>query len=320
MLFASVLTLSAARLAHGDVTSPAARAEANALVKEGEEMAKAGRFTHAVERFKQADAKRPRAAHACFIGLAYLRHEALAQAELFFERCEERAAPSDAPPAWLPKAKSELKRKIAEGNVPSVTFSVTTTASVRLIIVGWPADETFAPRGLPLPAGRYVLEATGDGLPSKRQEFTVGSAPMKVLIDTTPPPLAPSPPAVETPTTPSQVSTKPKAGPPVSPPNRRRTWGLVVGAVGLASAAGGGVAHVLAALDRSKMLVSEEEWDRHKASFTTKRTVAISGYSLGAALLSTAAYLYFSGETPPVGVSAALGGGGVVVTWELISP
>src|SRR5207244_1267948 len=74
------------------------------LEARGQELAKASEYSQAIEVFKQADAKRPRAAHACMIGLAYLRRELWPQAELFLALCEHRAVPGDQPPDWIDEA------------------------------------------------------------------------------------------------------------------------------------------------------------------------------------------------------------------------
>ncbi len=47
----------------------------DALVAEGEALAKAGNFSAATEKWKSADKVVPRAKHACLIGLAYTRRE-----------------------------------------------------------------------------------------------------------------------------------------------------------------------------------------------------------------------------------------------------
>src|SRR4029079_11617073 len=92
-LVLAILVLQAtALLAHAD--------EVDDLEAKGEELAKQNEYTQAITVFKQADAKRPRAAHACMIGLAYMRREAWPQAELFLALCEKRAAPGDQPPDW----------------------------------------------------------------------------------------------------------------------------------------------------------------------------------------------------------------------------
>ena len=69
--------------------------EIDELVAKGQELAKQSEWTQAIDAFKQADAKRPRALHACMIGLAYTRRELWPDAELFFARCHARASASD---------------------------------------------------------------------------------------------------------------------------------------------------------------------------------------------------------------------------------
>jgi hypothetical protein len=68
-----ILVIAAvARLAHADDVAD--------LEKRGQELAKQNEYTQAIDAFKRADRLAPRAAHACMIGLAYLRREMWPQA------------------------------------------------------------------------------------------------------------------------------------------------------------------------------------------------------------------------------------------------
>jgi len=46
---------------------------ADAARQQGEQLAKAGRFSEAIAAFKDSNAKKPRATNYCLIGLAYTR-------------------------------------------------------------------------------------------------------------------------------------------------------------------------------------------------------------------------------------------------------
>src|SRR5512143_1672663 len=113
----AVLVLLASHLARAD--------EVDDLVAKGQELAKQSEYTQAIAVFKQADAKRPRAAHACMIGLAYMRREAWPQAELFLALCRKRVTPGDEAPDWLPEAEQQLATKLKAAQIPAVTIDVT---------------------------------------------------------------------------------------------------------------------------------------------------------------------------------------------------
>src|SRR5262245_38276918 len=76
-------------------TSTAMADEVDDLVASGEAFAKSGEYSRAIERFKQADARRPRALHACLIALTYTRRELWAQAEVALASCHARAGGGD---------------------------------------------------------------------------------------------------------------------------------------------------------------------------------------------------------------------------------
>src|ERR1700733_8442606 len=83
--------------------------EVSDLEARGEQLAKSSEYTQAIAAFKAADLRRPRAVHACMIGLAYLRRELWPQAELFLASCEKRASPGDQPPGWIDAAEHQLR-------------------------------------------------------------------------------------------------------------------------------------------------------------------------------------------------------------------
>src|SRR5258708_1585793 len=116
-LLVPLILVLAAREARGD--------EVSDLEKRGEELAKRSEYTQAITAFKEADRRTPRAAHACMIGLAYMRRELWPQAELFFALCEKRAVPGDQPPSWIDEAEHTLASKLSAARIPAVTVVVT---------------------------------------------------------------------------------------------------------------------------------------------------------------------------------------------------
>jgi hypothetical protein len=144
--------------------------EVDDLEAKGQELAKQSEFTQAIAVFKQADAKRPRAAHACMIGLAYMRREAWPQAELFLALCEKRAVPGDQPPDWIDEAEKQLAQKLSAAQIPAVTITVSpANIGARLTVSSFAPDEVFDPQTIHLapvtpPPARETPTATG---PSK---------------------------------------------------------------------------------------------------------------------------------------------------------
>src|SRR5690606_20883724 len=93
----------------------------------GEQLAKDGRYTEAIDAFKAAEKIEPRARHACLIALAYTRRELWPQAEIFLEQCEQRATPADPIPEWVPTARQQLAERLATVNVAPVDIRVEPT-------------------------------------------------------------------------------------------------------------------------------------------------------------------------------------------------
>ena len=94
------------------------------LEARGEELARQSEYTQAIEAFKAADLRKPRATHACMIGLAYMRRELWPQAELFLALCEKRATPGDQPPSWIDEAEHQLAAKLSAAQIHVLTAYV----------------------------------------------------------------------------------------------------------------------------------------------------------------------------------------------------
>ena len=81
--------------------------DADTLTAQGEQLAHDGEYSRAIETFKKADALAPSAKHACLIGLAYIRRELWSQAEIFLDRCKQRATAADPLPDWFAEATTQ---------------------------------------------------------------------------------------------------------------------------------------------------------------------------------------------------------------------
>ena len=150
----------------------------------GEQLAKDGRFTEAIDAFKAAERIEPRARHACLIALAYTRRELWPQAEIWLEQCETRATPSDPVPEWVPMAKQQLAERLATVNVAPVEIKVEPAGTaVKLAVSSFAPDELFDPRTIHLPPGRHVIIATAPGFNDAQKTVeVVDKTPVQVTI------------------------------------------------------------------------------------------------------------------------------------------
>ncbi|HUS32436.1 MAG TPA: carboxypeptidase-like regulatory domain-containing protein [Kofleriaceae bacterium] len=173
-MFRSTRTVLVGAMVCAIASRPAHADEVDDLVTKGEELAKRNEYSQAIAAFKQADAKRPRAAHACMIGLAYMRREAWPQAELFLALCEKRAVPGDQPPDWVDAAHQSLATKLREAQIPAITIEVTPRdVGARLSVSSFTADEVFEPQTIHLAPGKHVIEVTAPGYLRASREVTI---------------------------------------------------------------------------------------------------------------------------------------------------
>jgi hypothetical protein len=108
------LGLALALLALASTRASADRADE--LVVAGQELAVAAKYDEAIAKFREADAVRPSALHACLVGLARLRAGQLDEADQEFAACRRRSTSADPVPAWLVTEEHKLAeaRKLAE--------------------------------------------------------------------------------------------------------------------------------------------------------------------------------------------------------------
>jgi hypothetical protein len=252
--------------------------DASSLRAEGEDFAKRGLYAEAIEKFKAADRLEPRAQHACMIGLAYLRRDIWAQAELFLARCKQRSRSGEPLPEWVEDADKQLADGLANANVSTVNIVVkpaTAAASVR--ISGFAPDETFDPQTMHLPAGTYTLTISSSGFPSveKKLELAGTHDTVDVLVDFDAPPPDPVELGVE-------LSKVPR-------PRRGTPW-LVTG--GVLAAFGVGF-HIYAAVVRERLKTTRDEYFENETRFDVSRAGAIIGYSAAAVTLGIGLYLRY---------------------------
>jgi hypothetical protein len=113
-----------------------------ALRAQGEELARSGRYSEAIDRFKQADRIKPNAANACLIALAYTRRELWPQAEVWLDTCRGRATPADPQPDWAPTEAKQIRERLAVANVAPVEV-VVTPPNAEVTVSSFALDESF---------------------------------------------------------------------------------------------------------------------------------------------------------------------------------
>lgn len=286
-----------ASLAHAD-DAPSDNAD---LVARGQELAKQGAWSQAITAFKQADATQPRAQNACFIGLAYLRRELWAQAELYFTRCHDRASATDPLPSWAAEAESQLATKLRAENVAAITIDVTPAAAQPAIAVsGFLPDETLGRGTIHLAPGHYALKVTAPGYPEVDRELDItDKAPQVVRIQLAVPVVAKPPP------------------PPPPPPDRSYTPYFVIGGGLALGIAGIVVDEVKLQPLRDDLRRSAPSYDAKVGSFDTWRGVTVGMWVGGAILTGLGTYLAVRAHAD-VAVTARVerDGGAVLVGWR----
>ena len=272
------------------------------LVARGQELAKQGAWSQAITAFKQADATQPRAQNACFIGLAYLRRELWAQAELYFTRCHDRASTTDPLPSWAAEAESQLATKLRAENVAAITIDVTPAAAQPAIAVsGFLPDETLGRGTIHLAPGHYTLKITTPGYPEVDRELDItDKTPQIVRIQLAVP-----------------VVAKPLPAPPPPPPPRSSTPYFVIGGGLALGIAGIVVDEVKLQPLRDDLRRSGPSYDAHAGSFDTWRDVTIGMWVGGAILTGLGTYLAVRAHAD-VAVTARVerDGGAVLVGWR----
>lgn len=274
------IAAAAALVAVAAIAAPVVEADGDgdpaALVAEGEALARAGEYSRAIARFKEAERQEPHAANACRIGLAYLRRELWPQAELFLDQCRRRSSATDPVPDWIADAEAQLAAKLGEVDVAAIDIRVSPPeAAAEISVSSFAPDERFAPRTIHLPPGSYVLTVSAAGYRDGQATVTVSDrTAQSVAVELEKVPVA------------GAVPVRPSPAPAVEvddegPRSGHSTW-VLVGAAGLAAA--GGVFHVLAARERAELEQARDDddpmhYDDHRGRFLAYRAVTVGCYA-----------------------------------------
>jgi len=265
---------------------------ADDLVAHGEQLARQGEWSLAIQEFKAADAAHPRTAHACLIGLTYLRRDLLAQAELFLARCRERATADDPVPEWFEPAAQQLAGKLATANLAALSFEIV-PATATIALTSFAPDETFTARTIHVAPGTYVATISAPGYAPERRDIVVGATAQIVHVALRP--LHPLRPAV---------------------PASRVPYYLLAGA-GAIALAGGAYDVFAVGPARDRLAGTNAQYDANLSTFQQRRDLALGLYA-GAALVAAGALVlhftwlagepaYFAAAPAPRGAIATLG-------------
>lgn len=286
--------------------------EVDDLEAKGQELAKQNEYTQAITVFKQADAKRPRAAHACMIGLAYMRREAWPQAELFLALCEKRAVPGDQPPDWIDEAEKQLAQKLSAAQIPAVTIEVTpANIGAHLTVSSFAPDEIFDPQTIHLAPGKHVIEVTAPGYRTEQREVAIEPAkPVKVTFD-----------MKRDGSATTQVGPTAPTGPTTTKPGSRSKVPWIVGGVGAAIGIAGIVYHAAVLGPAYNRLDNADTFPGYQVLFddySSKRSVVYGLYGTAALTIGVAVALRYTVYKEPPLVTAQIGdhGAGILVGWR----
>jgi hypothetical protein len=155
-------------------TLASANPTAPELQAKGEDLAKQGHFTEAIDAFKQADKIEPSATHACLIALAYTRRELWPQAEVWLALCQVRANAKDPLPEWAAAEQDQINERLAAANVAPVEIHVLPVdANAKLTVSDFAPDEQFSPRTIHLAPGLHTIKATAPGYLDAEQQIEI---------------------------------------------------------------------------------------------------------------------------------------------------
>jgi hypothetical protein len=247
----------------------------------------------AIEAFKAADAKRPRAKHACLIALAYTRRELWAEAELFLSICRQRATASDPLPTWITTAEAELRDKLALAGAAPVTIAVIPNDDGTLVTVSsFAPGETFAPRTIHLSPGTYRITAIVHGTTVEQEVVIADATPRTVTLVVASSPIRPPPPL-----------------------SHRVAIVLATGGVALVAA---GFAYDEAALQGVRTYLattpSPTAYRTRQPELASDQAITIGLWTAGAAAIVTAAILRWKPHRSEPRVRATATPGGTIVT------
>lgn len=294
-----------------------AKARADALVVQGNELARKRQFDDATAAFKQAHAIYPRALYLCNLGIAYSELGRWHQANYFLTSCFERWQETEdrAIDERVTRLINESLHRLRDGAYARIRIDADPVDATVTAPGAYADDEPLMHgRTYWMPRGERELVAVRPGHVTRRVTATVdGDRIVDVRIE-----LAREPaPAADPPPRPAPLV------PPASPapvtrdrePERGRLPWIVLG-VGGASAVAAVSLHVIAVGTKrdAESLPAGSAFDDRNATYDLQRGVAIGLYAVSAAAAGTGLYLMWrrSRDRPPrAGVDVSPGSASV---------
>ncbi len=293
------------------VPAVAAAESGEELRARGEQLAKDGRYSEAIDAFKAAEKVEPRARHACFIALAYTRRELWAQAEIFLDQCHARATASDPLPEWVPMVDTLLKERLALAAPIDIRVEPA-DADVKLAVPNFANDELIKPRTIHLPKGRHVIIATAQGFNDAQKTIEVTDTSPQVVTITMLPIATTSP----------DVIVRPVAGVATARPSNVP---LVLIGAGAGVTLIGAAAHLFvywpARNDLAKLRPTAPGYTAAETKWSKWRSLTIGLYAIGGATLITGLVLKMTvfkttENAPQVSLVPQDGGGMLSIGWN----
>ncbi|HTL37898.1 MAG TPA: hypothetical protein VL326_32425 [Kofleriaceae bacterium] len=313
-------------LALASLPLPAHAEDRAALQAKGEQLAKDGKYSDAIEAFKAADRIEPRAIHACLISLAYTRRELWAQAELYLSFCHQRAKSGDPLPDWVALADQQIRDRLIAAGMVEVTIEAK-PATAQVTVSSFAPDEVFEPRTIHLPAGTHVVFAKAPGYIDGQLTVQItDKTPKHVVIE-----LAPTA-GTATPGEPLVskgqvfVPDKPVGEKPETPASGSKAGMTLFIAGGAAIALGVG-AHAWMGFEHGKLAeaneppittASEDLYAAHSGRYDAARILTVALYATGVACIGMGFYQRSQSEKSAKVAAAPLPGGGAIVSvgWQ----
>ncbi|MFT3692788.1 MAG: hypothetical protein QM831_06590 [Kofleriaceae bacterium] len=259
------------------------------LQKTGEDLAKNGRYTEAIDAFKAADKKEVRASHACLIALAYARKNEWTPAEIWDAVCHARASKTDPLPEWQGALEQQITQSV--GTLTPVTFLAEPEAA-KVALDEYP-DSPFGSVTIHLAAGTHAVTTSAPGFVDDHRSIEVKAA------------------------TPQQVSVKLTAAPTTAPAEETTTFNkklVLAGGIvaGLGFVSYGLMSYEYHQLDQNKGFNGTPE---HVYDVTRISTIGL--WAVGGGMIITGLLMRHSETAPAVAITPLQAGGAMVsVGWQ----
>ncbi|HEY0254623.1 MAG TPA: hypothetical protein VGC41_24015 [Kofleriaceae bacterium] len=276
-----ILLLLAVGTAHAELT-------AAELQKTGEDLARAGRYTEAIDAFKAADKKAVRASHACLIALAYARKDQWTPAEIWDVVCHARASKTDPLPEWQGALEQQISTAVAA--LAPVSFVVDPDTGT-IALDEFP-DSPFGAATIHLAPGAHAITVTAPRFEAGHRTITVTGA------------------------VPQHVAVKLVAEPAVAAPAAETTYSKPLVVTGAVVAGVGVLSYAAMAYAWRELHVNRGFGTWRETLYDVTRPATIGLWAVGGGLVITGLLLRHDESAPAIAVTPIPAGGVVSVAWQ----